>query len=99
MGVNVWLSVQYLAMVIIGGMGSVGGAIYGAIFMTLLPEMLRIPERALSEIWPNIFAIFNSLRDGTFGLIIVLFIIFEPDGLAHRWQKIKAYWKLWPFSY
>ena len=41
----------------------------------------------------------NQLREGTFGLLVVLFIIFEPDGLAHRWNKIKAYWKLWPFSY
>jgi branched-chain amino acid transport system permease protein len=95
----IWLSVQYLAMVIIGGLGSVSGSIFGAIFMTVLPELLRIPENALTQIWPNIFAIFNSLRDGTFGLIIVLFIIFEPDGLAARWQTIKNYWKLWPFAY
>jgi branched-chain amino acid transport system permease protein len=96
---TIGLSVQYLASIIIGGLGSVTGAIYGAIFMTLLPELLRIPERALSAVWENAFTIVNSLREGTFGLIIVLFIIFEPDGLAHRWNKIKAYWKLWPFSY
>ncbi|HEY6001108.1 MAG TPA: branched-chain amino acid ABC transporter permease, partial [bacterium] len=69
------------------------------IFMTLLPELLRIPERALSAIWENAITVVNSLREGTFGLLVVLFIIFEPDGLAHRWNKIKAYWKLWPFSY
>ena len=96
---TIGLSVQYLASIIIGGLGSVTGAIYGAIFMTLLPELLRIPERALSHVWENAFTIVNSLREGTFGLLVVLFIIFEPDGLAHRWQKIKAYWKLWPFSY
>jgi len=96
---TIGLSVQYLASIIIGGLGSVTGAIYGAIFMTLLPELLRIPERALSHIWENAFTIVNQLREGTFGLLVVLFIIFEPDGLAHRWNKIKAYWKLWPFSY
>jgi branched-chain amino acid transport system permease protein len=95
----IWLSIQYLAMVIIGGMGSVIGGIFGAIFMTVLPELLRIPERFLSDAFPNIFAIFHALRDGTFGLIVVLFIIFEPDGLAARWKTIKNYWKLWPFSY
>ncbi|NOY87740.1 MAG: branched-chain amino acid ABC transporter permease [Deltaproteobacteria bacterium] len=96
---GIWLSVQYLAMIIIGGMGHVLGAIYGAIFMTLLPELLRIPEHALTTVYPDIFAIFNSLRDGVFGVIIILFLIFEPDGLAARWHTIRNYWKLWPFSY
>ncbi|UCG39582.1 MAG: branched-chain amino acid ABC transporter permease, partial [bacterium] len=96
---GIWLSVQYLAMIIIGGMGHVLGAIYGAIFMTLLPTLLRVPEQMLTEIWPNIFVIISSLREGIFGLIIILFLIFEPDGLAARWHTIKNYWKLWPFSY
>jgi branched-chain amino acid transport system permease protein len=96
---TIGLSVQYLASIIIGGLGSVTGAIFGAIFMTLLPELLRIPERALAHVWESAFTIVNQLREGTFGLLVVLFIIFEPDGLAHRWNKIKAYWKLWPFSY
>jgi branched-chain amino acid transport system permease protein len=39
------------------------------------------------------------LREMTIGAIIVLFLIFEPDGLAHRWRQIRAYWKLYPFSY
>jgi branched-chain amino acid transport system permease protein len=33
------------------------------------------------------------------GLVIIVFLIFEPRGLAHRWEKIKAYFKLWPFSF
>jgi branched-chain amino acid transport system permease protein len=96
---GIGLSVQYLAMIIIGGMGSVLGAIYGAIFMTVLPILLRIPEHALTQIYPGVFAIFQSLTEGIFGLIIILFLIFEPDGLAARWHTIKNYWKLWPFSY
>jgi branched-chain amino acid transport system permease protein len=40
-----------------------------------------------------------ALEQGIFGAIIILFLIFEPDGLAHRWKMIKAYWKLYPFSY
>ena len=96
---GIWLSVQYLAMIIIGGMGHVLGAIYGAIFMTMLPILLRIPEHALTQVYPGIFAIFQSLTEGVFGLIIILFLIFEPDGLAARWHTAKNYWKLWPFSY
>lgn len=96
---GIWLSVQYLAMIIIGGMGSVLGAIYGAVFMTLLPILLRIPEHALTQVYPGVFAIFQSMTEGVFGLIIILFLIFEPDGLAARWHTVKNYWKLWPFSY
>jgi branched-chain amino acid transport system permease protein len=96
---HIWLSIQYLAMIIIGGLGHVLGAIYGAIFMVILPELIRLPAELLSGVYPNIFAILNQIREGIFGLIVVLFLIFEPDGLAARWQTIKNYWKLWPFSY
>jgi len=96
---TMWLSIQYLAMVIIGGLGHVLGGIFGTIFMVLLPEVLRIPTEILSNIYPNIFAIFGTLRELVFGLVIILFLIFEPDGLAARWHTIRAYWKLWPFSY
>ena len=96
---TMWLSIQYLAMVIIGGLGHVLGGIFGTIFMVLLPELLRIPTEILSNIYPNIFAIFGTLRELVFGLVIILFLIFEPDGLASRWHTIRAYWKLWPFSY
>jgi len=96
---TMWLSVQYLAMCIIGGLGHVLGGIFGPCFMVLLPELLRIPAEALSTSYPNIFEIFGSLQNGVFGLIIILFLIFEPDGLAARWHTIRAYWKLWPFSY
>jgi branched-chain amino acid transport system permease protein len=65
----------------------------------MLPELLRIPEHFLTGIFPNIFAVFHSMREGVFGLIIILFLIFEPDGLAARWHAVKNYWKLWPFSY
>ncbi len=96
---TIWLSIQYLAMIIIGGMGHVLGAIFGAIFMTVLPELIRVPASLLSGVYPGIFAIINQIREGFFGLVIILFLIFEPDGLAARWQTIKSYWKLWPFSY
>jgi branched-chain amino acid transport system permease protein len=96
---TIWLSIQYLAMCIIGGLGHVLGGIFGAIFMVLLPEVLRIPAEILSGVWPGMFNIFGTLQEGVFGLIIILFLIFEPDGLAARWHTIRAYFKLWPFSY
>lgn len=96
---TMWLSIQYLAMIIVGGLGHVLGSIFGVIFMVTLPEFLRIPAEAVTEIYPNIFGIFASLREMIFGIIVILFLIFEPDGLAARWHTIRAYWKLWPFSY
>ncbi len=93
------VSVDYLAMIIIGGVGSVLGSIYGAIFMVLLPEILKLIAGALSGIYPSIGNFVSAMRDVVFGLTIILFLIYEPDGLNHRWQMIKAYWKLWPFSY
>jgi branched-chain amino acid transport system permease protein len=92
-------SINYLAMIIIGGLGSVLGSIFGAIFMTLLPQVLTVGTGSLAEIFPKIGFLIMSLKDGVFGIIVILFLIFEPDGLAHRWRMIKAYWKLYPFSY
>ena len=96
---TMWLSIQYLAMIIVGGLGHVLGSIFGVVFMVALPEVLRIPAEAVTEMYPNIFGIFASLREMIFGIIVILFLIFEPDGLAARWHTIRAYWKLWPFSY
>ncbi|GAB4272606.1 MAG: branched-chain amino acid ABC transporter permease [Deferrisomatales bacterium] len=92
-------SINYLAMIIIGGLGSVLGAIYGAIFMTLVPQMLTVLTSVMSEVFPTAGYFIMSAKEGIFGLIVILFLIFEPDGIAHRWKLIKAYWKLYPFSY
>ena len=93
------IAIDQLGMIIIGGLGSVLGSIFGAAFITLLPEILRIATSALSGQLPTLVQIFAALKLGVFGLTIVLFLIFEPDGMAARWHRIKAYWKLYPFSY
>jgi branched-chain amino acid transport system permease protein len=93
------LAIDQLGMIIIGGLGSVQGSIFGAIFITLLPELLRLATGALGSVFPHMTQLFAPLKTGIFGLVIVLFLIFEPDGLAARWRLIKAYWRLYPFSY
>ncbi len=93
------VAIDYLGMIIIGGMGSILGSIFGAVFITLLPELLRLLVVPLSASFPQLTALFASLRMGVFGLTIVLFLVFEPDGMAARWHTIKNYWKLYPFSY
>jgi branched-chain amino acid transport system permease protein len=96
---NVMISIQYLSMIIIGGLGSIYGSIMGAVFMTLLPEGLRLISGLFSDQYPVLVNIFGAIREGIFGLVIILFLIFEPDGLAARWKTIQNYWKLWPLSY
>ena len=98
---NLGLSVEYIAMVIIGGMGNIPGAIFGATFITLLNEFLRF----LTGVLMNVGAITSlglnmaPLKEFVFGLVIVLFILIEPKGLAEIWRIIRSSFRLWPFSY
>jgi branched-chain amino acid transport system permease protein len=93
------MAIDQLGMIIIGGLGSVLGSVFGAVFVTLLPEVLRLLTGALSDTFPQLYGLFAPLKTGLFGLAIVLFLVFEPDGMAARWHKVKNYWKLYPFSY
>jgi branched-chain amino acid transport system permease protein len=93
------VAIDYLAMIIIGGMGSLLGSIVGATFMTLLPEVLKLTATSLSGVYPQSFGLIASARDVIFGLAIITFLIFEPEGLARIWLRIRTYWKLWPYSY
>jgi branched-chain amino acid transport system permease protein len=93
------VAIDQLGMIIIGGLGSILGSIFGAVFITLLPEVLRVGTGALTESFPRLVDLFAPLKQGIFGLAIVLFLLFEPDGLAARWHHIRTYWKLYPFSY
>jgi branched-chain amino acid transport system permease protein len=92
-------SVEYLAFVIVGGLGHVLGAIFGTAFMYTVPTILGVWQESLGEIFPSLFADLAHLRELIFGLLVIGFLVFEPDGLAARWHTIRNYWKLWPFSY
>lgn len=98
-GFTILLSIQFLAMIIIGGMGSVMGSLMGAAFMVLLPELMEAGVHTIGSGAPGLAQSLAYIREMAIGLAIILFLIFEPDGLAHRWKMIKAYWKLYPFSY
>ena len=96
---TILLSIQFLGMIIIGGLGSVMGTLMGTAFMVLLPEAIQAISQSAGAVFPALTDGIAFLKEGAIGLAIVLFLIFEPDGLAHRWKMIKAYWKLYPFSY
>ncbi len=92
------VSILYLAMIIVGGLGSVSGAIYGAAFMIAVPAAIEEASRNLSGL-DFIQADLPAIQTLIFGVTIVLFLVFEPRGLARIWQRIKDYFRLWPFRY
>lgn len=98
---NLGLSVEYIAMVIIGGMGNMAGAVFGAIFITFLNEGLRWMTDIMMNMGVFAKAGLNMapLKEFIFGLAIVLFILFEPRGLAEVWRIVRSSFRLWPFSY
>ena len=92
------VSILYLAMIIVGGLGSISGSIYGAAFMIAIPAYLdQLSLRVSAE---SILATdLPAIKLLIFGLTIVLFLVFEPRGLARIWQRAKDYLRLWPFRY
>jgi branched-chain amino acid transport system permease protein len=102
-GFTIFMSIQFLAMIIIGGMGSIKGTLMGVIFMVFLPEALEgiVGVMKMTD-WGNIPMVVDGLayiKEMAIGLVIIGFLIFEPEGLAHRWTQIKNYWKFYPFAY
>jgi branched-chain amino acid transport system permease protein len=94
-------SILYVGMIIIGGLGSTLGPILGVVLIRLLQQGLSVwivPYVNNVFTWlPSGFA--SGLAPMIFGLVIILFLIMEPRGLAHRWSLFKAAYRLWPFSY
>jgi branched-chain amino acid transport system permease protein len=92
---SLWL----VGVVLIGGVGSIHGAIFGSVFMVVIMELLQMAVLPLAEYYPKLLMDFAYVKDMAFGLAICAFLIYEPNGLAYRWWQIKNYFNLWPFSY
>jgi len=126
---NLILSIEFIAILLIGGAGTVAGTIMGSFFVILLPELVKdfsdwLSERAEGEgIVASVSELILSGNQGDFGpistatqtpnyplsiydlnivlygVLIIVFLIFEPLGLYGIWVKVRNYWKRWPFSY
>jgi branched-chain amino acid transport system permease protein len=92
-------SITYLAMIIVGGLGSVSGSFFGAAFLTLLPVWIGAVGQSLQGVAPGVAGLVPHAQQATFGLVIILFLIFEPRGLAKIWSNVKDYFDVWPFAY
>ena len=90
-------SVFLLAAIIVGGMGTIIGGILGAAFMTLAPELLRFIVEWASPFVPNAATLLSPVRTIVFGLLIIGFLVFEPQGLAEIIQRVRRFFRLWPF--
>lgn len=93
------VSILYLAMIIVGGLGSVAGAIYGAAFITFLPVFTRMLADELGGVAPMLRQQLPAFEHAIFGLTIIIFLIFEPKGLNRIWERVKEYFRFWPFRY
>lgn len=99
---NLFLSIDFLAVIFIGGLATISGSILGAIFVVGLPKLVQ----ELSDYIPlasdvgqgGIFTIFQ-LQSILFGVLIVVFLVLEPRGLYGLWIRVRNYFKAWPFSY
>jgi branched-chain amino acid transport system permease protein len=92
------LAVIYVAMIIVGGMGSILGALMGAVFITLLPYGIDTAFEFLPRSWRFGSTVFG-VQVGAVGACIILFLLFEPKGLAEIWRRIETYFDRWPFRY
>jgi branched-chain amino acid transport system permease protein len=111
---SVLLSIQFLLMVVVGGLGSLHGALYGAVFVAMLPVLIsqardQVPQWASQAVGVfgkdaggaaflalDRFVKQPGLEPGIFGLILVLFILFEPLGIYGRWRKVQLYFSTFP---
>ncbi len=85
-------SIELITIVILGGVGFLHGAVLGAAFIIVLPQLISIAKGWLPEGTAP-----SGLQAVVFGLVLILFIIFEPLGLYGRWLKIRAWFELFPF--
>jgi len=86
-------SLKLLLMVIVGGLGTITGAIFGAVFVTILPNLISL----LRHVLPDAIANAAGLEQFLFGGIIAIFIIFEPEGLFGRWRKFRLFLETFPY--
>src|ERR1700752_2416958 len=102
-GFGIERSVLFLATIIIGGTALILGTMMGTALVVLLPESMEwISLHLKGGAIDHALSLNNNitfLREIAIGLIIIAFLMFEPDGLAHRWRQIRMYWKLYPFSH
>jgi branched-chain amino acid transport system permease protein len=92
-------SIIYLAMTIVGGLGTLPGCLFGPAAIIMLDLQVENFSEFIKTQFSAALDLATALRPLTFGLVIVLFLMFEPRGIANWWRIVRSYFKLWPFRY
>ncbi|MBT7713649.1 MAG: branched-chain amino acid ABC transporter permease [Deltaproteobacteria bacterium] len=93
------LTISAIAVIIVGGLGTVLGTVLGAILITGIPHVIVFIADMLQDSYPALSGLMAEIKLGIFGLVIIVTMLFEPKGLVGIYQRIKVYWKTWPFKY
>jgi branched-chain amino acid transport system permease protein len=95
------VSIWYLGCLIVGGMGTTIGVVFGVLFLRIIRELVVFISPILGSMVSPIDApkIGPGLGLISWALVVVLFLIFEPRGLAHTWEELKSRFRHWPFKY
>jgi len=103
---GLFLSIQYIAIIIVGGIGTLYGSVLGAFVVGAMPRLIEsmshnvdLPFVSGDKGGNRGFLTVFSLNQMLFGVLIVVFLLLEPRGLAAVWSRVKGYFKSWPFSY
>ncbi|MCP4315327.1 MAG: branched-chain amino acid ABC transporter permease [Hyphomicrobiales bacterium] len=94
---NLIISITLLLMIVVGGLGSIHGAFFGAIVVVLLPLLISVSRDAIGAYTGSGSITIPGLESGIFGALLIGFILFEPMGIYGRWLKIRTYFELFPF--
>ena len=94
---SLFVTIQYVAAIIIGGIGSILGAVLGTVFVVLFPYGIEALMSALG-LSERLSSVVFAVNYAAFGLAMILFLIFEPQGLVGIWRRVQAWILLWPFK-
>jgi len=94
---NIIISIQLLLMIVIGGLGSIHGAFFGAAVVALMPQAIAFARDHVGWMLGGGTVAIPGLESAIFGVILIGFILFEPMGIYGRWVKIRTYFELFPF--
>lgn len=96
---NVFVSINYVFMVVIGGIGRLWGPVLGAAIVILIPEGLRLLTAYVGALWPAWVVYTEQTKLVIFGLIVIVVLVAEPRGVIAIWDKVKHYVHAWPYRY
>lgn len=94
---SLFVTIQYVAAIIIGGIGSILGALLGSVFVVLFPYGIEALMSALG-LSERLSSVVFAVNYAAFGLVMILFLVFEPQGLVGIWRRVQAWFLLWPFK-